>query len=68
MKKTVIYLLSGFLIVLCMILLYAFLAYPAAYARRALLWGDADVYDYLKFPERPLTASETSLSVLIQSG
>ncbi|TFH36706.1 MAG: class C beta-lactamase-related serine hydrolase [Anaerolineales bacterium] len=59
MKKISKYLLLGFLAIVSVILLYAFLAYPAEYARRALLWGDADVYNYLKFPERPLTESET---------
>src|SRR6266508_410512 len=37
-----------------LILLYAFLAYPSEYVRRVLLWQNSDVYDYQKFPKRPL--------------
>ena len=39
---------------IAIILIYAFLAYPAEYVRRVLLWQNSDVFDYQKFPERPL--------------
>src|SRR6266536_2807677 len=43
-----------------LLLIYAFLAYPSEYVRRVLLWQNSDVFDYQKFPERPLeTGSST---------
>ena len=39
------------------ILLYAYIAYPAQYVNRLLRWGNSDVYDYQKFPERALETS-----------
>lgn len=36
----------------------AYLIYPAEFVNRVLRWGDADVYDYQKFPARNLLASE----------
>ncbi|MCP4416715.1 MAG: hypothetical protein GY805_08835, partial [Chloroflexi bacterium] len=39
-------------------LAYAFIFYPPEYTVRLLRWGDADVYDYEKFPERPLPPSD----------
>ena len=44
---------------LLLALLYAFTFYPAEYTLRLLRWGDADVYDYQKFPERPLPPSNS---------
>lgn len=52
----------GLLAIVCIVgasLLYAYLAYPAEYVNRVLRWGDADVYDYQKFPERHLVASDS---------
>src|SRR3990172_6187578 len=40
-------------------LLFAYAAYPAEYVNRVLLWGDSDVYDYRRFPGRPLETSGT---------
>ena len=40
-----------------LVLVWAFLSYPPAYLMRAVVWGDSDVYDYQKFPSRPLAAS-----------
>lgn len=48
------------LVLISFILLYAYLTYPAAYINRLLRWGDADVYDYQKFPARELMASGES--------
>src|SRR5437867_2609034 len=42
-----------------LILLYVFLAYPSEYVRRVLLWQNSDVYDYQKFPERPLATGSS---------
>jgi CubicO group peptidase (beta-lactamase class C family) len=42
-----------------LILVWAFISYPPAYLMRAVVWGDSDVYDYQKFPNRPLAASST---------
>ena len=53
--------LLGLLAIVAAVLLYAYLAYPAEYVNRVLRWGDADVYDYQKFPERTLAASDDPL-------
>ncbi|MFC1936679.1 serine hydrolase domain-containing protein [Chloroflexota bacterium] len=42
-----------------LILVWAFLSYPPAYLVRSVFWGDSDVYDYQRFPSRPLAASLT---------
>ena len=53
--------LIGVLLIIAAVLLYPYLAYPAAYVNRVLRWGNADVYDYQKFPERIIEASDTPL-------
>ena len=40
-----------------LVLVWAFLSYPAEYVMRGIRWGDADVYDYQKFPARPIAAN-----------
>ncbi|MFC1859090.1 serine hydrolase domain-containing protein [Thermodesulfobacteriota bacterium] len=40
-----------------LVLLWAFLSYPTEYVMRGIRWGDADVYDYQKFPARSLAVS-----------
>jgi len=57
MKKTAKYFLIILLALITIPLLYAYLVYPAEYVNRLLRWGDADVFDYQKFPERPLEKS-----------
>ena len=57
MKRMIKNILFGLLIVVGAVLLYAYLAYPAEFVNRMLRWGDADVYDYQKFPERVLETS-----------
>ena len=52
MKKIAKYFFAGLLAIIGIALLYAYIAYPAEYVNRVLRWGDADVYDYQKFPER----------------
>ena len=59
MKKFAKYFLIGLLAIIGVILLYAYLAYPAEYVNRLLRWRDADVYDYQKFPERALEPSSS---------
>ena len=59
MKKTAKYLVTGLLAIISLSLLYAYLAYPADYVNRVLRWGDSDVHDYRKFPERPLEISDS---------
>ena len=46
------------LVFLSLVLLYVYLTYPAVYINRLLRWGEADVYDYQKFPARELTPSK----------
>jgi CubicO group peptidase (beta-lactamase class C family) len=42
-----------------LVLVWAFLSYPPAYLMRSILWGDSDVFDYQKFPSRPIAASSS---------
>jgi CubicO group peptidase (beta-lactamase class C family) len=57
MKKFAKQFFVGLLAIVSAILLYTYLAYPAEYVNRVFRWGDADVYDYQKFPEHPLETS-----------
>jgi len=59
MKKLAKYFFAGLLAIIGITLLYAYIAYPAEYVNRVFRWGDADVYDYQKFPERALEPSES---------
>ena len=66
MKKLLKYLALGLVAIIGFALLYAYLAFPAEYVNRLLRWGNADVYDYQKFPERMMTASETPFHFALQ--
>lgn len=59
--KTIWKVLLGLLIVLLglvvLVLVWAFISYPSEYVLRGIRWGDSDVYDYQKFPARPMAAS-----------
>ena len=57
MKRTFLYIIAGIAAVLVLPLLYAYIAFPAGYVNRVFRWGDADVYDYQKFPSRTLGIS-----------
>ena len=56
--------LMGVLLIIAAVLLYAYLAYSAEYVNRVLRWGNADVYDYQKFPERMIEASDAHLELI----
>ncbi|MBI5934837.1 MAG: serine hydrolase [Chloroflexi bacterium] len=57
MKRTAKQILLGLLAIISLLLLYAYLTYPAEYVNRVLRWRDSDVYDYQKLPEHPLAIS-----------
>ena len=59
MRRIGKYLLGGLLIFIGGALVLAYIIYPPKYVNRVLRWGNADVYDYLKFPERKLVASSS---------
>lgn len=59
MKKFAKFFFIGLIAIIGITLFYVYISYPAEYVNRVLRWGDADVYDYQKFPERVL---ETSIS------
>ncbi len=59
MKKTLKKIFLGILIFIGIVLLYVYLFYPAEFIHRLVRWGDADVYDYQKFPARELEASDS---------
>ncbi|HEY5728722.1 MAG TPA: serine hydrolase [Anaerolineales bacterium] len=58
MKRFAKYFFAGLLTFVSIALLYAYIAFPVEYVNRLLRWGDADVYDYQKFPERILEPSD----------
>jgi len=57
MKKMAKFFFAGLIAMLSIALLYAYITCPAEYVNRVLRWGDSDVYDYQKFPERTLETS-----------
>jgi CubicO group peptidase (beta-lactamase class C family) len=59
MKRFAKFFLSGALIIFAIILGITSLVYSPEFVLRLLRWGDADVYDYQKFPERELAPSDT---------
>jgi len=59
MKRFFKYLSLGLILLIGIVFLYAYIAYPAEYVNRLLRWGDADVYDYQKFPERVIEAPDS---------
>ena len=60
MKKPLLALPLLIMALLALVLAWAFLSYPADYVLRILRWGNADVYDYQKFPERVVAGSRFS--------
>ena len=65
-KKAVIVAVAILIGLVVVFLLAAFIIYPADVTLRLLRWGNADVYDYQKFPERPLPASTTPFHFMDQ--
>ena len=59
MKRFFKYLSLGLILLVGIVFLYAYIAYPAEYVNRLLRWGDADVYDYQKFPERIIESPDS---------
>ena len=59
MKRFFKYLSLGLILLIGIGFLYAYIAYPAEYVNRLLRWGDADVYDYQKFPERIIESPDS---------
>lgn len=59
MKRITKFLVVALLAIISLSLLYAYIAYTAEYINRVLRWGDSDVYDYQKFPERVLGISDS---------
>ena len=57
MKKLAKFFFTGLIAIISIALLYAYIAYPAEYVNRVFRWGNSDVYDYQKFPERVLETS-----------
>jgi len=58
-RKFVLWILVALVGLVCLVLVWAFLSYPAVYLMRSIAWGDSDVNDYQKFPGRPLASSST---------
>jgi len=58
-KKICLFIVSVLVGTISIILLLAYIVYPAEFIHRLVRWGDADVYDYQKFPARELDASNS---------
>ena len=56
--RVVLRVIGALVVFVCLVLAWAFLSYPTEYVMRGLRWGDADVYDYHKFPERHVSAGQ----------
>ena len=72
--KVVLWILVALAGLIGLVFVWAFLFYPAEYVMRAIRWRDADVYDYQKFPARPIAASpslfhfeEESVEVMVRA-
>ncbi len=65
MKTAGKYLFFGSITLIAIALILAYIIYPPTFVNRVLKWGDADVYDYLKFPERKLVASNTPFEFFV---
>ena len=61
MKKIVRNLVFALLGLILIALLAMYLIYPVQYVNRVLRWRKSDVYDYQKFPARPVEAAATPL-------
>ena len=59
LKKITLGILFALVVLVGIVLVWAFLSYPAEYLVRSVAWGDSDVYDYQKFPARPMAASSS---------
>jgi CubicO group peptidase (beta-lactamase class C family) len=57
MKKKAKFFFAGLIAIIGITLLYAYISYPTEYVNRVFRWGNSDVYDYQKFPERVLETS-----------
>lgn len=55
----------GILLIAAFALIAGYIIYPPEFINRMLRWGDADVYDYQKFPERILETSGASFEFSI---
>lgn len=56
-KRVGLSIVIGMALLVVGVLAYAYLAFPSKYVNRVLRWGDADVYDYQKFPERDVASA-----------
>ncbi len=59
MKKFIRWSILVVVTLLSLLVLSAYIFYPAEFIHRLVRWGDADVYDYQKFPTRELEASDS---------
>ena len=57
--KAALWALAALIGLVGLVLVWALISYPPAYLVRSIAWGDSDVYDYQKFPSRPIAASST---------
>ncbi|MBW2364713.1 MAG: serine hydrolase [Deltaproteobacteria bacterium] len=56
-QKYVIRIIATLVVLISSIVLISFIIYPSDYVLRLLRWGDADVFDHLKFPKHNINSA-----------
>jgi len=56
-KKILLVICTIFVAIVIFTLTISFIIYPSEYVLRVFTWQSADVYDYSRFPERPIRSS-----------
>jgi CubicO group peptidase (beta-lactamase class C family) len=67
-KRILIFVIAASIVFLILILISSALIYPPEYIGRILRWGNSDVNDFQKFPNRPLLAANSSYEFAISPG
>ena len=59
-KKILLVICTILVTIVILTLTISFIVYPSEYVVRVFTWLSADVYDYKRFPERPIKTSAES--------
>lgn len=61
-KKILLVICTILVAIVILTLTISFIVYPSEYVLRVFTWLSADVYDYTRFPERPISSSAESFA------
>jgi len=64
MRKFLKYLVFGLLALIGALVLYGSIVYSPTYVYRVLVWQDSDAFDWQKFPNLPLSASQLPINAI----